>query len=741
MTIEAAVQAVLGGMPSPLDLHRAEVDGEVLVAVGSTVLFRYAAGDSGLRNVAAVTLTELGFTGRRVAQVLGITEVYVSRLRTRARTEGSAGLLPPRGRPSALRPADLRRARAWRAAGHPDTMIAERLGVHATTVGRALAGDPRPDAAGNELEQDTLLVIEPGAADEPDTDVLQSASEVLVSDTDVALRVPEPEQSGPVTGPGLAGVFTGSARITTGSHLCRYAGAMLMHPFLHLVGAEAIFGSLTGAPARCYDDLAVLTTATLGFALGIDTVEGSKHLRRAEAGAAVGLTMVPELATLRARLAALADGSDPLGLQRAFGAGMLAADPATDPVYFVDDHFVPYSGARPVGKGWNTKRRHAQPGQDDTMLVDARGRAVVFGSGEPSGLVTTLPGVLTQLRQVLGSDAKILLGFDRGGAFPSALRACRQAGAGWVTYRRAPLVQATVPPRRSWTVRDGHRISVMLADEIVELKDYGSARQLTLFEDATAILQVLTSDLTATGASLLCWLRARWRIENTFKYAVEHNGIDRLADYCMELGPDTRKVTNPARVAARKTVKAAEANMITAERALPQMLAGPATPKQMNAALPKLHQQIQITTRALEQAKTDLRPIPAKVAATDLDPGAQRARPRLERRGLQMVLRLLAFNAEAWLAEHFNAYLTDPNEYRAILRHLLRLGGQIDYTTTAITVTLDRPDSPRVARALTRLAEELNSLGASLPGDRRTLTYQLTAAQVQTTTQPLLAEV
>jgi hypothetical protein len=26
------------------------------------------------------------------------------------------------------------------------------------------------------------------------------------------------------------------------------------------------------------------------------------------------------------------------------------------------------------------------------------------------------------------------------------------------------------------------------------------------------------------------------------------------------------------------------------------------------------------------------------------------------------VLRLLAFNAKAWLAEHFNAYLTDPNE-------------------------------------------------------------------------------
>ena len=46
------------------------------------------------------------------------------------------------------------------------------------------------------------------------------------------------------------------------------------------------------------------------------------------------------------------------------------------------------------------------------------------------------------------------------------------------------------------------------------------------------------------------------------------------------------------------------------------------------------------------------------------------------------------------------AYLTDPDEYRAITRNLLHQGGHVEYTTTAITVTLDRPDSPRIARAL-----------------------------------------
>ena len=60
--------------------------------------------------------------------------------------------------------------------------------------------------------------------------------------------------------------------------------------------------------------------------------------------------------------------------------------------------------------------------------------------------------------------------------------------------------------------------------------------------------------------------------------------------------------------------------------------------------------------------------VPAKVPATDMDPDAKRALPRTTRRGLQMVLRLLAFNAEAWLADHLNAYLPDNDEYRAITR-------------------------------------------------------------------------
>src|SRR5664279_4975284 len=350
---------MLVGMPAPRDLHRSEVDGQVFVAVGATVLFSYAADDAGLRNLAAVTLPEMGFTGRRVAQVLGITEEYVSMLRARTRREGSAGLMRRRGRPSALRAGDLSRARSWRAAGQTDAAIGDRLGVHATTVARALAGVERPGSAGG--AEQTILAVpvlpEPVLTEPVLTEPVLPApvlTEPVLTErgvtepvlTEPVLTEPvltEPVLTEPVgtpVGP-FTGSFAGSARGATGAGRRRYAGAVLLYPYRDSVGAEGIFATLTGGPARRYDDLAVLTTATLGFALGVDTVEGTKHLRRTEAGAAVGLAMVPQLATLRAQLSALADTSDPLALQRAVAAAMLSADPAADPVYFVDDHFVP----------------------------------------------------------------------------------------------------------------------------------------------------------------------------------------------------------------------------------------------------------------------------------------------------------------------------------------------------------------------------------------------------------------
>jgi hypothetical protein len=102
---------------------------------------------------------------------------------------------------------------------------------------------------------------------------------------------------------------------------------------------------------------------------------------------------------------------------------------------------------------------------------------------------------------------------------------------------------------------------------------------------------------------------------------------------------------------------------------------------------------------------------------------------RTGRRGLQMVLRLLAHNAEHWLSDQLNAYLRDDDEYHATTRQTIIRGtaGIIAFAPETITVTLQRPAEPRVARALALLTDQINAVPPQIPGDTRPITYQLTA--------------
>ena len=234
-------------------------------------------------------------------------------------------------------------------------------------------------------------------------------------------------------------------------------------------------------------------------------------------------------------------------------------------------------------------------------------------------------------------------------------------------------------------------------------------------------LQVLTSDFDACPAEILAWLKSRWREENFLKYARENYGIDKICDYIAGIETNTKIVDNPARKKANAAVREAEKAVAAAERDLAVLLADPAiSPAAKNTTLiPAAQDKITAAHKKLAAATAARDTIPAKLPANLIDPEAQVALLRDRRRGLQMVLRLLAHNAEHWLANHLNAYLRDDDEYRAITRQTIirGLAGTITYTPQAITVELQQPGAPRVARALALLIDEINHTPPAMPGD------------------------
>jgi len=576
------------------------------------------------------------------------------------------------------------------------------------------------------------LAPDPGPAggEEPQTGPgLHGAPAAGAGEVPPGLRARAPrEVAGPVAAAG--------PRIAEGVFASRYAGAMLLHAFASRADAAAVLSAAAGGGkaedgGRRFADVALLAVTSICSALGAATIEQVKHLTAACAGPLAGLAVLPDLRTLRPRLAALADATDPARLQAMFAAAMLAAEPCASGVCYVDDHFVPYTGAKPVGKGWNNKRGRAEKGRADTHVTAHDGRAVCFVTGEPSGLTVTLPPALAELKKAAGPGAKIMLGFDRGGAYPQVFRHCRGQDVHWVTYRRAPLaVPAGLPVITTITV-GGKERQVAWAEESVQLKDYGAARQITLFEHGKAALQILTSDTTACPAEILSWLKSRWREENFLKYASANYGIDAICDYIAAIDASTKIIDNPARKRAVAAVRKAERALTAAREDLAGMLGDLAVPAAAKNArlIPAAQKKITRAERALVVTEAARDKVPARLPASVIDPDAKVALLRTCRRGLQMVLRLLAHNAEHWLSRHLNVYLCDDDEYRAITRETIirGLAGVITYTPDAITVQLEEPGAPRVTRALRLLLEEINQAPPSLPGDPRPITYQLAA--------------
>ena len=524
-----------------------------------------------------------------------------------------------------------------------------------------------------------------------------------------------------------------------GAYRSRYAGAMLTHAFTTAIGAAGILEAgcgLAGADAAA--DLAVLNATAMGFTLGALTLEQTKHLQARDAGPLTGLSQLPGLRAWRQRLGAIGNQVDPLALQRRMTAALLAHLPPAHQVFLADDHIAEYTGSKPVGWGRNPRRGKATKAHDDTYVCDLSGRALVVASGEPSGLSLTLPPVLAQLTEArtaataAGSSnpGRPVVVFDRGGSYPKTFKAVHAAGYDWISWRRAPLAATSRLPVLATIRQYGTDRVIAFTDEVIALDGYPEpVRQISLFEHGKMVAQLLTSCLRPCAGALLGLLRSRWIIENFLKYNAANYGIDTLADYTADLADDTRLTANPAYAQAKKAEQAASSALAGAQAALAAMLADPAIPaREKNASLiPAAHKKITACERDLAAATAARKGLRSKIPRNQLRPGAQKALLRPGRRLLQLVLRLLAANAEQHLADHLNVYLHDDDEYRAITREtILRgLGGTITYTAAAITVTLDQPSQPKIARALACLLAEINTRPPVIPGDLRPITYQL----------------
>ena len=350
------------------------------------------------------------------------------------------------------------------------------------------------------------------------------------------------------------------------------AGVLLALPALIgeglLSSAERVYQPLK---AGFYGLHSILLCLVMMALLRIKSIEGLSAHQPGELGILLGLDRVPEVKTLRRKLAELGEQQQAAKLAAALTERWAQGEPDELGVLYIDGHVSTYTGRKHrLPKTFVQKRRQCQPASTDTWVHNGAAEPLFFVTSPINQHLLALidQDVIPEARRQIGPQRRLTLVFDREAWSPESFRRWYAQGIDVITYRKGKQVPWEAQDFQPVTLkRDGKAVTYWLAERSVQVIPANSKhpafwmreiRRLSNDGHQTAILTT-RQDLPAEVIAERMF--ARWRQENFFKYMQAEFNIDHLSTYATELADAERSVPNPERTRLEKTLKAKKAQL------------------------------------------------------------------------------------------------------------------------------------------------------------------------------------
>ncbi len=503
----------------------------------------------------------------------------------------------------------------------------------------------------------------------------------------------------------------------------QHAGTWLMSAMLERFGLYDRARGLARDNALDADSLRLALDAVVSaLAVGEPCVEGVRRLETPSAPLLLRCDHAPSASWVRRVLHEFADTGSAVRLHLGMAghwireAHALAERPV---VFYVDNHLRPYTGKHVIRKGWRMQDKRVRPGTTDYYVHDERGRPVLrVDVASHDSLPEHLFSIADLLRAALAEPTRILLAFDRAGAYPQTMAELRDRDLGFVTYERRPFPLLPVSAFQDTTQIDGETLG--LCDSRINLgAGRGRVRRIAIrTPDERQINLVASSEEPAER--LVAVMYHRWRQENGFKHGVERWGLNQLDGRRVAAYPPDTIVPNPARRRLDHALRLACVREGLARRELARMADD--DPRRERWA------------RDMEQAIAEqnelfaLRPsLPhhAELSKTEL------AGKLVHHVGLYKTLldavRIGCANAEADLAFTLAPELDNPAEAKKTLANLLVAPGRVRVSSTRVAVALAPAATSSERHGFGVLLDEVNRYALTLPDDpsRRPLRFEI----------------
>ncbi len=505
-----------------------------------------------------------------------------------------------------------------------------------------------------------------------------------------------------------------------------------------------------------YPTSSIFLSLALLALLRVNTLSIVESIPCGEMGRMLGLDRIPEVKTLRKRLAQFSEKSDVAIWSNKLSRDWMEANEDLSAILYIDGHVKLYYGKNnQLPKRYVSRMRLALSGTTDYWVNDVLGQPFfVVNKVINKGLLQTLKEDLLETfnneipnqptQEQLDKDKylhRYMIVFDREGYSPDNFYDFWEDRIAVCTYKKNVTDKWDESEFKEYTgtLPFGTEQTVCLAERGVLLQNKGSkkkiwAREIRKKKKSGHQTSIITTNFKLPIVLIGLYMFARWGQENFFKYMMHEFGIDTLVSYLKTNIPATTTLINPLyrNLENKRKKLTSKLNIIKTKFANLILQSESFEDKEMEKYLLKkqeLQQEIQGFEKGIKEIKEQKKQTPRKIAYNELPENEKFDNVINQRKHFLDTIKIIAYRAETAMVSIIKQYMNDSHkdEARMLLKQIYKSDADlmVNKENKTLTVRIHPLSHHKNDRILEQFCEQLNQTQTLFPDTDLTLIYKL----------------
>ena len=481
----------------------------------------------------------------------------------------------------------------------------------------------------------------------------------------------------------------------------------------------------------------------------VRSLEQIRYQAPGEWGKLLGLDRIPEVKTLREKVARLsADTVRSAAWSSSLAKDWMGLDPQAAGTLLIDGHTRVYHGALAnLPRRYVSRERLCLRGTTDYWVnaMDGQPFFCITKAVDPGLIKTMEEDIIPRLLvDVPGQSAeadlpahphrhRFTLIFDREGYSPDFFARCKTQRIACISYHKHPGPDwdpAEFFPHEHPHPLTGEKSTLLLAERGTLFNNGLWMRELRKLEKDGHQVSVLATDYINPLERISFAMFSRWSQENFFKYMRQHYALDALVEHGSQPLPDTTRVVNPAWRALDSTVRKLT-TVLTRQRArfashsLSPAATTPEAIARHESRQGTLLQELQTKETALAEQKAARQAEPKHLQLKDLPEDQRATQLNFARKHFMDTVKLIAYRSETALVETAREKLTRLDDARSFIRGLMQTTANLrpDPAGKILQIELHGQTNSAHDQVVNHLLSELNATETPYPGTEMVMKF------------------